>query len=111
MISHRNDQFLLGAKSAKWGSASYHTILNKKRLGVSLHAKIEQDNKQVKVKHGSNFIRVHICSLVKINKVISEDKSKKVISKELKNEKDTKYTNVPDATERIVSAAKDIAEA
>ena len=40
-----------------------------------------------------------------------EDKSKKVISKELKNEKEIEDTNVPDATERIVSVVKDIPEA
>ena len=40
---------------------------------------IGQGNKQVMVKHGSNFVRVHICSLVKINEVIFE-KSKKVVA-------------------------------
>ena len=72
---------------------------------------IRQDNKQGMVKHGFNFVKVHICCLVNINKVIFEDKSRKVISKELKNEKEKKDTNVPDATERIVSVVKDIPEA
>ena len=63
------------------------------------------------VKHGSNFVRVHICSLVKVNEVISEDKSKKVTSNKLKNEKEIKDTNASDATERTVSVVKDVVKA
>ena len=32
------------------------------------------------VKHSSNFVREHICRLVKSNKVIFEDKSKSTIT-------------------------------
>ena len=72
---------------------------------------IGQDHKQVMVKHGSNFVKVHVCSLVKISKVIFEDKSKKVISKELKNENEIEDNNVTNGTEKTVSVVKDIAEA
>ena len=72
---------------------------------------IGQNSKQVMVKHGSNFVRVHICSIEKIKEVIFEDKSKKIISKELKNEKEINDTNVPDAIERLVSVVEDIGEA
>ena len=48
---------------------------------------------------------------MKIKKVIFEDKSKKVMSRELENEKKIKDTNVPDDTDKMVSVVKTIAEA
>lgn len=63
------------------------------------------------VKHSSNFVRVQVCSLAKINKLVFEEKCKNVMSKELKNKKEIKDTNKPDTRERIVSVVEDIAEA
>ena len=63
------------------------------------------------VKHSSNFVRVQVCSLAKINKLVFEEKSKNVMSKELKNKKEIKDTNKPDTRERIVSVVEDTAEA
>ena len=83
---------------------------NLQTLHAAQKAFIAADNSN-RIKKSLKTQWVHICSLVKINKVIFEEKSKKVILKELKNENDIKDTNVPDATERIVSVVKDIAEA